>query len=146
MDRREMLLSSAAMLAATVAGNAFASEHQHEHHHPMTAANQALIDSTSECIKRGQACINHCFTLLGQVEKAMASCAASVNQMLAMCTALQQLASANSNYLAAQAKVVMEVCKDCEEECKKHADKHEECKACGEACADCYKECRKIAA
>jgi Cys-rich four helix bundle protein (predicted Tat secretion target) len=134
------------MLAAAATGQVFAAEHEHEHHHPAMAANQVLINATSDCIQKGQACLNHCFTLLGQGEKEMAACAASVNQMLAMCAALQQLASANSKYLAAQAKVVMEVCKDCQEECKKHASKHEECKLCGEACAVCYKECQKVAA
>lgn len=89
--------------------------------------------------------MQHCLVLLGQGDKDLAACAKSSSQVSAMCTALQQMASAESKYLPQLAKVAMDVCKDCEEECKK-TDKHPECKACGEACAACYKECKAIAA
>lgn len=75
----------------------------------------------------------------------MAGCAQSVNQMLALCSALQQLANQNSKQLPKLASMAMDACRQCEDECKKHADKHEVCKACGESCAACYKECKKIA-
>ena len=58
--------------------------------------------------------------------------------------ALQQLAAGESKYLPQLARVAMDACKQCEDECKK-TDKHPECKACGEACAACYKECKAIA-
>lgn len=145
MDRRTMLLSSIAAATMAATGSAFAGEHKHEHH-AAEPLKLTLIEATSDCIKRGQACISHCFILLGQGEKEMAACAASVHQMLAVCAALQQLASSQSPFLAAQAKVAMEACLACETECKKHADKHAECKACAEACAVCYRECKKVAA
>ncbi|KAF0204835.1 MAG: hypothetical protein FD173_1486 [Gallionellaceae bacterium] len=47
--------------------------------------------------------------------------------------------------LPQMAKLAMDVCKECEEECKK-TEKHPECKACMEASAARYKECKKIAA
>jgi Cys-rich four helix bundle protein (predicted Tat secretion target) len=75
----------------------------------------------------------------------MAACAKSSSQVVAVCTALQQLASAESKHLPQFAKVAMEICKECEEECKK-TEKHPECKACKEACTACYEECKKIAA
>jgi Cys-rich four helix bundle protein (predicted Tat secretion target) len=74
----------------------------------------------------------------------MAACAQSVNQMLAMCGALQSLAGQTSKYTPALAKVVLDVCVDCEKECKKHADKHAECKACAQACAECIKACKTV--
>lgn len=43
------------------------------------------------------------------------------------------------------AAIAMDACNQCEEACKKHAEKHEECKACGESCAACAKECKKLA-
>ena len=75
----------------------------------------------------------------------MAACAKSASQVEAVCGALQKLAAAEAKNLPQMAKLAMDVCKDCEEECKK-TEKHPECKACMEACAACYKECKKIAA
>ena len=148
MNRRELLLGAASLAAAATASSAFAvvdSGHEHHHHHASNP-NQLLIDAASDCIQRGQICLSHCLDLLSQGDKEMGDCARSVNQMLAVCTAVQQLASQNSKYLPALAKIAGEACRDCEEVCKKHADIHEECKACRDACATCAKECRKISA
>jgi hypothetical protein len=41
--------------------------------------------------------------------------------------------------------LTLDACLDCEEECKKHADKLEACKRCGESCAACGKECKLLA-
>lgn len=147
MNRREMLLSSLAVAGTAMMGQAHAAEnHKHHHHHQASTLNTALIEVTSDCVQTGQVCLNHCLSLLGQGDKQMASCAQSVNQMLAVCGALQQLAAQESKYLKSQAKIAMDICKECEEECKKHADKHDTCKACMESCETCYKECKKIAA
>jgi Cys-rich four helix bundle protein (predicted Tat secretion target) len=147
MNRRELLLGAASLVAAASTSSAFAmsdGSHEHHHHHSPNP-NQALIDAASDCIQRGQICLSHCLDLLSQGDKEMGDCAKSVNQMLAVCTAIQQLASQNSKHLPGLAKIAAEVCRDCEESCKKHADKHEECKACRDSCAACAKECRKIA-
>lgn len=148
MNRRELLLGSLAMASAAVVSNAQAVEHKHdmhEHHHDASAANAAVATTAADCLQTGEVCLNHCLDLWAKGEKDMASCAKSVNQLLAMCSALQQLANQNSKHLAKLAAVAMAVCKECEEECKKF-DKHEACKACGESCAACYKECGKITA
>lgn len=145
MNRRELLLSGIALAGAAIVGNAQAEEHMHEHHHA-APGHAALAVSASDCIQKGQACLSHCLVLLGQGDKEMAACAQSVNQMLALCGALQQLANQNSKLLPKLAALAMDACNQCEEACKKHADKHEECKACGESCAACAKECKKLAA
>lgn len=144
MNRRELLLGGMALAGAAVVGRAQAAEHMHEHHHDVSE-NAALSAATSDCVQKGEVCLSHCLELLGQGDKGMAACAKSVNQMLAICGALQQLANQNSKQTARLATIAMDVCKQCEDECKKHADKHEQCKACGESCAACYKECKKIA-
>jgi Cys-rich four helix bundle protein (predicted Tat secretion target) len=143
MNRRELLLSGVALASATLVGKAQAVEGRAHHH---ATVNTNLIVATSDCVQKGQICLSHCLMLLGQGDKEMAACAQSVNQMLAVCGALQQLASQESPYLARQAKIAMDVCKQCEDECKKHADKHDACKACMESCEACYNECKKIAA
>jgi Cys-rich four helix bundle protein (predicted Tat secretion target) len=145
MNRRELLLGAASLVAAATASSAFAAdESMHEHHHP-EAGNQALTNAISDCIQHGQVCLNHCIDLMGKGEKEMADCAKNVNQMLAICTAFQQLVNQSSKYQPAMAKLAMDACHDCEEICKKHAEKHEVCKACMDSCAACVKECKKVA-
>lgn len=147
MNRRELLLGAAAMAAAATAGTAFAAEHNHDHmtHDVKSTRNDKLIAAAADCVLKANICLQHCLVLLGQGDKDMAACAKSSSQVAAICTAMQQLASAESKYLPQLAKVAMGICKDCEEECKK-TEKHPECKACKEACATCYAECKKIAA
>ena len=79
-------------------------------------------------------------------DKEMAACAKSVNEMLAVCAALQRLATTDSRFLPKYATLAGEVCEACEKECRKHETKHAECKACADSCAVCLKECKKIAA
>lgn len=143
MDRRTLLLSGVALAGAAMVGSAQASEHEHNHHHD-TPEQINLATTAADCLQKGQVCLNHCLELLGQGEKDMAACAKSVNQMLALCGALQQLANQGSKQLSKLAAIALDACQQCQEECKKHADKHESCKACGESCAACAKECKKL--
>lgn len=149
MNRRELLLGGMALAGAAMVGNSQAAEHDHNammhaHHHGVPA-NASLAASASDCIQKGEVCLSHCLVLLGDGEKEMAACAQSVNQMLALCGALQQLANQNSKQLPKLAAIAMDACNQCEEVCKKHAEKHEECKVCGESCAACARECKKLA-
>lgn len=145
MNRRELLVGGIALAGAAVVGKAQAATHDHAHHHAAPASG-ALTLAIADCIQKGEVCLNHCIELMGQGEKEMAACARSVSQMLSVCGALQQLANQNSQQVGRMAAIAMDVCKQCEDECKKHAAKHETCKACGESCAACYAECKKIAA
>lgn len=147
MNRRELLLGAAAMAAAATAGKAFAAGHDHmamAHDHK-SKRNDKLIEVASDCVLKANICVQHCIVMMGQGEKDLAACAASSSQLVAMCAALQHFASAESKFLPQMAKLAMDICKDCENECKK-TERHPECKACGEACAACYNECKKIAA
>jgi Cys-rich four helix bundle protein (predicted Tat secretion target) len=144
MERREVLKSVVALTLAAAAGSVTAA--QHTHHHHGTHPHSQLIGTVGTCIEKGQICIAHCLTLLGEGDKDIAACAKSVQQMLAFCSALQQLASQESPYLRETALIAAKACKDCEAECDKHADKHIACKDCREACADCRKECEALTA
>ncbi|MBV8307624.1 MAG: four-helix bundle copper-binding protein [Gammaproteobacteria bacterium] len=143
MDRREALTRTGLLaLAGSVAAAAkLAAEETHVHgsHH------KPLADAAGACVARGQACLDHCLNLLGSGHQDLASCARSVTQMMSLCSALQNLANQDSKYLVKLASVTAEACQDCEDECRKHADKHEACKHCGESCAACYKECKQLA-
>jgi Cys-rich four helix bundle protein (predicted Tat secretion target) len=147
LSRRQVLLGAAAVAATATAGSssAFAAmEHDHSHH--MMNNNEAAIDAALGCLKKGQACLDHCIELFKTGDTSVAKCADTVSEMLAMCTALSQMASYNSKHLAKVAGVCRQVCLDCEKECRKHEDKHAACKACAESCERCAAECKKLAA
>jgi len=114
----------------------------HEHHHGDTA----LFDAAQGCLAKGRACIAHCIALLGAGDTSMAGCAKAVHDMHAVMEGLAAAAASGSKHLPALAKVAMEFCKDCEAECKKHADKHAVCKECMEACTKTVAACQKVAA
>jgi Cys-rich four helix bundle protein (predicted Tat secretion target) len=151
MDRRELMKTGLA-LSLAAAGTAMAqadkskgAEH-HEHHDHGGGKYAALMNASSDCGHIGQVCIAHCFVVLGQGEKEMAACAASVSELLAACDALMKLAAHNSKYVPKMAALVQTVCMDCEKECRKHEKKHQQCKDCADACAACAKECKKVTA
>lgn len=147
MDRRTLFQGATAAALTALAGAASAAdEHAHHHHMHGGPKYQGLIETASDCLTTGEACIAHCLVLLGQGEKEMAACAQSVSQMLAICSSLHKLAVQESKYLPALAKVAAAVCEDCEKECRKHEKKHAECKACAEGCAACLKQCRAVMA
>lgn len=145
MDRREAVMGTGllALAGLATAGKLTAAETPHTHH---SGRHKALADAAGTCVGTGQACLDHCLDHLANGDKELAACAKSVTQMLSLCSALQNLANQDSKYLVKLASVTAEACLDCEEECKKHADKHEACKRCGESCASCAKECKQIAA
>jgi len=159
MNRRELLTGAAAILAAVTTGRTFADDHEHMdmgdmnmggmdmshgHEHHKSTRNQKLIDVASDCVLKANICLQHCIVAMGAGDSDLAACAKSASQVAAVCAALQQLASSEAKRLPEFAKVAMEICKDCEKECKK-TEKHPECKACEEACAACAKECKAIA-
>ena len=88
--------------------------------------------------------MDHCLQTFAAGDTSLAICAREVDLMLSTCGTLAKLASLNSSHLPTMAKLALAVCQDCEAECRKHADKHAACKACGEACAACAAECKKI--
>ena len=148
--RSSILAVGGLMLAA--AGNAvFAAEktkqpagHQHTHG---ANKNQSLIDAAADSVKKGQACLSHGLYLFSQGEnKEMAICAMRVSEMVAACTAIEQLATYNSPHFSKMAKVVMDICQDCEKECRKFEKEEEICKATADSCVVCFNECKKITA
>jgi Cys-rich four helix bundle protein (predicted Tat secretion target) len=140
--RRDVLLGAAAAATTLAAGTVFAAT---EHHHKMDG-NPGLVDAALDCVKKSQACNAHCIELVKSGDTSIADCMKSVSETLAACTALSQLASSHSAHLPAFAKVCISICSDCEKECRKHEDKHAECKACADSCRNCIDACKKVAA
>jgi Cys-rich four helix bundle protein (predicted Tat secretion target) len=145
MNRRDAFATGSAVLLAAVTTTTLAQEHDHSGmHHGGT--KKALIAAAADCVVKGQACLAHCLVLLADGDKSMGGCAKMVNQMLAVCGALQNLASQQSPLVPALAKVALDACQQCEQECRKHEGKHAECKACMESCQNCAKQCKAFAA
>lgn len=143
-SRRNVLQGMAALTASLAAGSILADDD--EHHAKHSSVENSLVQAAWNCIKTGQACIEHCIGLFKQGDTSTAVCMETATEMLAMCTALSQMASYHSVHLIALAKVCAAVCKDCEQECRKHEQKHAACKDCAESCANCKAECEKVAA
>ena len=147
MKRREAIVGTGAFLMAAIGTAAMAQgkDAAHDHSNMHGSANGALIAAAAECVVKGQECLAHCLVLLADGDKAMGSCAKGVNQMLAACGALQNLAAQQSTLTPAMAKVALEACQLCEKECRKHEKEHAECKACMESCLNCIKQCKALA-
>jgi Cys-rich four helix bundle protein (predicted Tat secretion target) len=151
MNRREILQGGVALSAAVFAGMAHAEEmegheHEHMHHsHDGGADYFELAHAATHCVLFGEACLGHTLEMLGQGEKEMAACARSVEEMLSASNMLRQLATWKSPFVPRMAKVVMDICKVCEDECRKHEKKHKACHDCAEVCAACSRECAKVA-
>ena len=143
-SRRDILLGATAVAATLATETAFsATEHKHVHH---KNKHTEIIDAALDCLKTGQACNDHCIELIKMGDTTIAECMDVLTESLAMCNALAQMASYQSEHLPALAKVCISVCEDCEKECRKHEDKHAECKACADSCNECIDACKKITA
>jgi Cys-rich four helix bundle protein (predicted Tat secretion target) len=143
MERRDFVVGMATATAVAMAGSAVAQDHSQQSH-GAAAANQGLVNTSNACISAGENCQTLCQEVLAQGDKSMAACAASVRQMLALCSALLTLAAQNAPALPKLAAVCADGCKACQAECEKHKE-HPQCKACADACVACYNECKKVA-
>ena len=153
MNRRSFIQSAAAVsLAAAATGAAAHGAHKHDAHAKSASAPVAknpygaVQAAAAHCVTTGQSCLDHCIRLLSAGDKSMADCAKNVNQMLAFCTAVTNLAAQNSVLLPQIAKICVQAGQACADACKQHADHHAECRACYESCVKCAEECGKIAA
>ncbi len=144
MNRREVLAAAGTVAAAAFVAPAMAADHDHHHDHGV-AAKAGLTASALDCVATGNACVAHCLDSFIAGDTSLAICAKTAEDVVAVCAALAKLAVGKSPHLAAYTKVAILVCRDCEKECRKHADKHPTCKACAESCAACAEECAKAA-
>jgi Cys-rich four helix bundle protein (predicted Tat secretion target) len=130
------------------AGDAKAGGEGHEGHegHEGGAgpANATFAAATADCVEKGDACLQHCITLLSKGDTSMAECAAAVNVMLAVCRGMGTLAVSGSKHLQAAARLCVDVCSDCAAACEPHVGHHDTCKACHEACQQSIAEGKKL--
>jgi Cys-rich four helix bundle protein (predicted Tat secretion target) len=136
MNRREVMLAGVGVAALGALRKADAAE---------ASVPSGLIASAFACIQVGQACQQHCLTMLSKGDTSLAECAATIAAMLPACEALAELAVQGSPRLKAMAAVCALICRDCEKACRKH-EVHAICKQCADACATCAAQCDKVQA
>jgi len=142
MDRREFIATVGTVAVIASAAQTFAQAAEQPTMHP--PQYKALEEAAAHCVATANGCLRHCLDMFAMKDASMSGCANAAYQVIAACGALQALAAVNSPHVAAVAKGVELVCKDCQKECEKWP-KIAECKACGESCGSCAEECRKAA-
>jgi Cys-rich four helix bundle protein (predicted Tat secretion target) len=155
---RRQALKLTGTLAAGLAGMALAScnwadaqnqdqpaRANHESHTATQATKyQDLLDAALMCVNRGQACVDHCIKLLAAGDTSFKDCMGSVSTMLPMCTAVAKFAVFDVSRLKEVVKICVDVCGDCELECRKHEHHHAQCKNCADSCAAFIREGKKM--
>ena len=143
MNRRQVIAGAGGVLAAGMAsgllknsGVAFA------------AGEMSLLSELSLCIERGYTCEAHCMKELSSGNKDMGKCNIKVNDMLAVCQAMQRLVAYKSDRAKDMAAVCIKACQDCADACEEHkahwAHKmHLDCKACFDSCVAVVKAVKK---
>lgn len=106
---------------------------------------EEIIDTYLECIKMGEICNQHCMHMFQMGDTTLADCSISVQELIAVSTAVLKFAANNSDNLNSMLEVAIKVAESCEVECKKH-DKHIQCRDCAEACRDCIEFCTEYLA
>jgi Cys-rich four helix bundle protein (predicted Tat secretion target) len=148
--RRDLLIGATAIASLSGLGAmrvARAEEHSHEHHqHTIDQGRLRVIQHATDCVNKGEICIEHCLQLFKAGDTSVAECAESAHEMLASCTAMGKLAAYDSRHLKDFMRVCIGVCEDCEKACREHENKHAECKACADSCADCISVCKEYLA
>lgn len=161
MNRRELLTRAGtvgAVVGLGLAGAGAATAASHGDHSDHSAGGDSgkqdaklaeLVDEALDCKEAGLACVRHCVASLGKGDTSLAACLDQVLRMKSVVDAtaevasLDLMASARTKELV---KLCAAVCRDCREECEKHAKHHGACRECMEACDECIEACEAVLA
>ena len=141
---RRLLLQKTAIIAVGIAtlrmsgifgSPAFAQAQKAVAKPKSSTPHQAIVDAAKSCISKGETCRRHCVRTIRSGDNSLQDCLRAIEAMLPVCQAMSRLAVNNASRLKDLGKVCLDVCRDCEAECIKHAGHHAECKACKEACS-----------
>lgn len=106
----------------------------------------AYLATLYECADVGERCLVHCIEQLSTGSPALTDCARTVGAVVPSCRALAAAALYGSSEAKAYSALVARLCRACETECKKHAQRHVQCAQCAQACGKCAAACEKMAA
>ena len=104
------------------------------------------IDAFTDCI---QACIADVDADLGEQDLAeMVKCIRLCFHCVDVCTAtagvISRLAEYDANVVRPLLEACVAICRNCADECERHARMHEHCRVCAEACRRCEQACREL--
>ncbi|BFM09699.1 four-helix bundle copper-binding protein [Halioxenophilus aromaticivorans] len=136
VKRRSFIAMAAFAGVVAVPVGARETKHDMHKHHAGHSKNAGLVDAAIDCSKNAMVCRNHCIDLLQSGDVTLSDCLSVVNDTIAMCDSLAQLASSESAHLPLMEKACLAVCKDCQKQCDKHKDHHRVCKDCMESCSE----------
>ena len=106
----------------------------------------AAIDALSDCV---QACNADNAADLGEPNVTeMVTCIRLCLHCADICTAAVGVMSRPAAYDAGVTRPLLEacvaICRNCGDECERHARMHEHCRVCAEACRRCEQACRDL--
>ncbi len=148
MITRKKILQNTGLTLGTMAlaNSIFSEEHDHKSMSKMNTKSKysKAMMAALHCKLATEVCINHCIAELAKGEKSMAACLRTASETKAACEAFITLAALESSSTKKMAILCVEICKNCEAECKKHSEHHNFCKECLESCKTCIKEMQAI--
>jgi len=101
--------------------------------------NSDILRVINDCITECESCSTVCIRTSGH-----ADCALVCRDCADVCSLLSRLVARQSPHANKFKDLCIEICKECLNECEKHADHMESCKACAEACKACIKACENL--
>jgi uncharacterized membrane protein len=109
-------------------------------------ADRALVHCVELCFDCAQACAACADACLAEDRVAdMRRCIRLDLDCADICAATGAIASrgggAEATILRAMLQACAETCRMCEEECRRHADRHEHCRICADVCKECEDAC-----
>lgn len=104
----------------------------------------AVIEAAGDCAAHCDACADAC---LEEGDPDLHRCVRSDLDCADICTATAKVvarAGASGAPWLELVEVCAAACGACAQECEKHADMHDHCRACAEACRRCEQACREL--
>ena len=104
----------------------------------------AVIAAAADCAAHCEACADAC---LEEGDPDLTRCIRADLDCADICSATAKVvarAGASGAPWLEQVRVCMDACAHCAEECEKHQDMHDHCRACAEACRRCEQACREL--
>lgn len=106
----------------------------------------ATLEALNDCT---QACVADSDCDLGEQNVIeMVTCIRLCLDCADICTATAAVISRQTDYHADVTRPLLEacvaICRNCGDECERHAGMHEHCRVCAEACRRCEQACREL--
>lgn len=112
------------------------------------AALAECIDACFDCAQTCMACADAC--LAEEDVRPLLRCITLNQDCDDVCDVTGRLLSRQTrpdwHVVRAQVTACLAACRDCANECERHADHHEHCRICAEACRRCEQACLRLLA